>query len=278
VERSRPNRYTLVAMTSLPLQVEAELPPFAVAARRSAMVFGAPVELVLVPGRKARHGRATADRPALARSRAPGIVADEALWRGQGHVLTPNRYPLAERQLLLWPERMQREPDAAFWRLVGDWVTGSGGAALHNNIGAAATIARCHAHLVPQRLPFLDALPERAVPAAAAPIEVPAGITLVAKDVPLCLLGVRGSANARAEALLRLAEARLCAACNIVVQGDTAWMLPRRTETPAPHFPYALGAAELWGRWCYMDEAPFHEATAPALESALVAAGMPPLA
>jgi hypothetical protein len=261
-------------MPSLPLRINAELPPLVVAARREATLFGAPVELVLVPARKARHGRATADRPAFAPSSAPRIVADEALWRGSGHVLTPNRFPLADAQLLLWPDRRQREPDEDFWRLVGDWVTGSAGAALHNSIGAAATIARCHAHLVPHRLPFLGALPERPV---SSPIELPPGIHLVAKDVPFCLLGLRGDAGPRAQALLRLAEARLCAACNIVIQDDTAWVLPRRTETPAPHFPYALGAAELWGRWCYMDEAPFAAATPTALELALVAAGMPPL-
>jgi hypothetical protein len=219
-------------------------------------------------------GRASADRPAFARSLAPRIVADEALWRGGGHVLTPNRYPLADRQLLLWPDRMQREPDEDFWRLVGEWVTGSAGAALHNNVGAAATIARCHAHLVPERLPFLTALPERAV---TAPIELPPGVSVVAKDLPLCLIGLRGDPGPLAQALLRLAEARLSAACNIVMQDDTAWVLPRRTETPAPHFPYALGAAELWGRWCYLDEEPFAAATPTALEQALVAAGMPPL-
>jgi hypothetical protein len=262
-------------MPSLPLRTNAELPSFQVAARREALVFGAPVELVLVPARKARQGRATADRPAFAPSNAPRIVADEALWHGFGHVLTPNRYPLAEAQLLVWPERLQREPDEIFWRMVGDWVTASDGAALHNSIGAAATIARCHAHLVPHRLPFLAALPERPV---ASPIELPPGIDLVAKDVPFCLLGVRGDAGARAQALLRLAEARLCAACNIVMQQDTAWVLPRRLETPAPHFPYALGAAELWGRWCYLDEESFAAATSAALERALVAAGMPPLA
>ena len=259
----------------LPVTVTAELPPFEVAARRTATVFGAPVELVLVPTRKARHGRATAERPALARSPAGRIVAEEALWRGAGHVLTPNRFPLAERQLLLWPERVVREPDREFWQLVGDWVQRSGGAALHNNVGAAATIARCHAHLVPQRLPFLDALPERAF--AGELIDCPAGVELVAKDVPFCLVGVRGPAAARAIALPALAEARLSAAANIVVQGDTAWLLPRRAETPAPHFPYALGAAELWGRWCYMDREPFETATAAELERALIAAGMPPV-
>ena len=29
------------------------------------------------------------------------------------------------------------------------------------------------------------------------------------------------------------------------------------TETPAPHFPQALGSAEVWGRWCHQDREAF---------------------
>ncbi|HEX5052508.1 MAG TPA: hypothetical protein VFZ65_12095, partial [Planctomycetota bacterium] len=119
---------------------------------------------------------------------------------------------------------------------------------------------------------FLDAL--RELDRAADLIDVPPGVELVRKDVPFCLVGVRGGARDRAEALLLLAEARLTAAWNVVVQDRTAWLFPRRVETPAPYFPYALGAAEVWGRWCYVDEAPFASATAADLERALVAAGV----
>ena len=108
-------------------------------------------------------------------------------------------------------------------------------------------------------------------------IELPAGTELIAADVPFCLLGVRGPATARAKALVRLGEARLCPAWNVVVQDGVAWVYPRRLETPAPHFPFALGAAELWGRWCFVDEAPFQAATSHDLEQALVLAGVEPL-
>jgi hypothetical protein len=264
-------------MAVLPTSVDAELPAFEVAGRRELSIHGAPVELVFVPARAKRHGRANAERPALAPSHAARIVADEALWRGDGHVLTPNRFPFAERQLLLWPEHARREPDVRFWRLALDWVEQSGGAALVNGIGAAATIARCHAHLVGHRLPFLDHLSER--PLASPLLATANGVALVQKDVPFCLVGVRGgSIEARAEALLQLAEARLTAAANLVAQGDAVWLLPRRIEVPAPHFPWALGAAELWGRWCYMDETSFRAACAEDLERAFLAAGMPPLA
>ena len=72
-----------------------------------------------------------------------------------------------------------------------------------------------------------------------------------------------------------LAEARLTAAWNVIVTEDAAWIVPRAVETPLPWFPQALGAAELWGRWCYVDEAPFRAARGHDLEQALVQAGMP---
>ena len=270
----RSARYT--AAVPLPIEPHPTLVPFAPTARRTLSVFGASVELVFVPERKARQDRATAERPAFRRSPAARIVGEEAFWRGEGHLLTPNRHPFAAAQRLLWPDAPRREPDAAFWQLCGDWAARSGGSALVNSVGAAATIARCHAHLVPERLPFLDALSER--PFVVDLVDRPAGVALVTKHVPFCLLGVRGGDSiARAETLVRLAEARLTAAHNVVLFGDSAWLLPRRLETPAPDFPYPLGAAELWGRWCYQDEEPFAAATPAMLERALQATAMPQL-
>lgn len=261
---------------SVPLAPHPDLVPFAPAARRTATVFGAPVELVFVPERKQRHGRATASRPAFVRSPAPRIVRDEAIWRGDGLVLTPNRYPFAQAHRILWPEAAVRDPDRAFWRALFDWVARSGGTALVNNVGAAATIGRAHAHLVPESLPFLGALRERAVGADL--VDLPPHTALVAKDVPFGVLGVRGDPDARAAAMVALLEARLTPAWNVIAAGDTAWVVPRGIETPAPHYPYALGACELWGRWCYMDEAPFAAASGADLERALVASGTAPLA
>jgi hypothetical protein len=262
-------------MTPAPTGPDPHLPPFVVVDRRRANVFGAPVELVFVPARQQRGDRATADRPAFRRSRAAAITGDEALWRDDRHVLTPNRYPFAGNQRILWPNTPRRDPDLAMWHALGDWADAARGAALLNSIGAAATIARAHAHLLAERSPFLAALPER--PLRTGLIDVPAGVELLAKDVPFCLLGVRGDPGPRAAALVDLAEARLTAACNVVVQDGTAWLYPRRVETPAPHFPFALGAAEVWGRWCYGERAPFDAATGPELERALVAAGTEPL-
>jgi hypothetical protein len=258
-------------MNRPPIGPDPRLPPFAVEAGRTLSVFGAPVELVFVPARQLRRDRATGDRPPFGRSRAAAIVADEALWRDARHVVTPNRYPFAADQRILWPNAARRDPDLEMWTAIGAWADEAGGTALLNTIGAAATIARAHAHLLPERSPFLAALRDR--PLHSAPIEPPAGSELLAKDVPFCLLGVRGDPGPRAQAIVALAEARLTASWNVVVQDHTAWLFPRRVETPAPHFPFALGAAELWGRWCYGEREPFAAATAADLERALVAAG-----
>jgi len=95
--------------------------------------------------------------------------------------------------------------------------------------------------------------------------------------VPFCLLAVKGPQPARAAALQALQLCRMTAAVNVVAQDEVAWVFPRRTETPAPHFPYALGAAEVWGRWCYAEREPFERATAADLERALALAGCAPL-
>jgi len=259
-----------------PVEGHAALVPFAPAATRSLEVHGAPVSLVHVPDRRNRANRADDERPAMARSRAARIVANEAIWRSDGLALTPNRYPFASGQRLLWMARPAREPDGALWRAALGWVERSGGSALLNNIGAAATIPRAHVHLVDERLPFLDALPER--PLRSDLIDAPDGCELLCKDVPFCVVGVRGEVDAIADALLLLADARLTATWNVVLTRGVAWIVPRRVEVPAPHFPQALGAAEVWGRWCYVDEAPYAAATGQDLEEALRLATMPALA
>jgi hypothetical protein len=264
-----------LSMAIPPVEPHPTLLPFEPAATRTLTVFGGRVELVHIPSRKVRNDRVTSDRPAFRRSPAARIVREEAYWHGDGIVLTPNRYPFAHQQRILWPTVPVRDPDFTLWCAAADWADRSRGTALVNNIGSASTIARAHAHLLPERLPFLGALPERHCDLDL--VDLPATVELVAKDVPFCLLGVRGPAAARAEALLLLAEARLTPAGNVILQDGAAWVFPRRLETPAPYFPAALGAAEVWGRWCYLDEEPFAAATGADLERALVAAGKEPL-
>ena len=102
--------------------------------------------------------------------------------------------------------------------------------------------------------------------------ELPAGVDCLslAPPFPGVAAGVRGPAPERAVVVHRLLEARTTPAFNLVSQDSTTWVFPRSAiETPAPHFSHALGAAELWGRWCFGDEEPFRAATAKDLEAAL---------
>jgi len=251
----------------------AGLVAFAPRAVRELTAFGAPVTLVLAPERARRPGRGDGDRPALHRSRAAGIVDGEAVWREGGLAVTPNLHPFGRHHRLLWMDSPAREPDARLWTEALRWAAACDGSVLLNNIGSAATIARAHAHLLDERLPFLPALAER--PLRSDLIDVPDGCRLVRKDVPFCLVGARGSPAAVAEALVRLAEARLTASWNVIAEPGVAWIVPRTRETPAPWFAQPLGAAELWGRWCHVDEAAFAAATTEHLEQALIAATAP---
>ncbi len=247
------------------------------AAHRTLRPFGATAELVLLPERKERPGRPGAERAPFAPDRVPLILAAELQWRGAGLALTPNRFPFAAQQCILWsdpPTRDHREPLLA---VLFAWNDRQRGTALGNTVGAAASIARAHAHATTERIPFLHELRERALPAAALgwlpPID---GVTYVQKDVPFWLLGVRGPALLRAAAIAALLRLRMTAAINFVDTEGTAWLYPRSAiEAPVPHFPAALGAAEVWGRWCYVDEAPFAAASERDLEAALLAAGCP---
>jgi len=244
---------------------------FRAAARRDLRVFGAEVELVLLPERAARPSRPTPQRPPFGKDPVPRILAAEAQWRGDGLALTGNRYPFAAGQHILWLEQPAREPGEELLAVLFGWNDAHRGTALLNTIGAAASIARAHAHWTAERLPFLGAFGER--PLAADWLPEAGGVAFVQKALPYVLLGVRGAAAARARAVAALLRQRLCTAANVVDADGTAWIYPRSRETPAPHFPAALGAAEVWGRWCYADEAPFRAATAHDLEQALVVAG-----
>ncbi len=259
-------------MSLLPTAADPDLPAFSPAGRRSLTVFGAPVELVCLPDRRKRGNRVTPERPAFGPSPARRIQAEECLWQDDEFVVTPNKYPSAREHRLVWPRTPRREPDARLWSAAAAWCAATGGTALANNVGAAATIAWAHVHLTPERLDFLPQLPERA-PRSPLPT-LPREVEVVVKDVPCALVGLRGNDfDALGQALAELAMGRLVAANNVCIVDGTAWSFPRRTETPAPHFPYALGASEVWGRWCYLEEPPFHAADGAQLEAALTLAG-----
>lgn len=249
------------------------LVPLPAAERRRLTVFGAPAELVCLPHRAARHGRPSASRPAFRASIAERILAEETLWSGGGLAVTANRYPFAAEQRIVWPQHGTREHGFELLAAVFDWVDRLDGTGFVNGIGAAASIAWAHAHVSPERLPFLSALGEQ--PAGGDWLPAVTGVEFVHKNVPFCLLGVRGDAAARARAVVGLGLSRMTATVTMVATGGATWLMPRAAETPVPWFPYALGAAEAWGRWCYVEEEPFAAATAADLERALVAAGVP---
>jgi hypothetical protein len=254
-----------------------ELTPFRPAARRHLHIFGAPAELVWLPERAARSGLPGPTRPAFQPSPADRILATETRWQDADFAVTPNRYPFAADIAMLWARAAVRDTDLMMLRTLLGWHAAAGGALLQNCIGASASIPRAHAHLTTETLPFLDALPESPLVADFLPIATP--VQFVQKRAPFCLLGVRGDAAARTLAVHALQLVRMTAACNLVTQSDTTWLYPRSgAETPAPHFPYALGAAEVWGRWAYVRREDYERASAADLEQALVVAGMPPLA
>ena len=259
-----------MAMECPPIAPHPSLLAYQPAAERTLSVFGQTAQLALIPGRQARSGYVREDRPALQRSPVDRILREETYWQTESLALTANKFPFAKNQRILWMAQPAREPDAIFWHAALAWVRASNGTALLNNVGAAATIARAHAHLIDEQLAFLRGLPER--PLMTDLIDVPNGVTLIAKDVPFCVVGVRGNVAAQAEALMLLGDARLTATWNVILMPDTAWIVPRRQQTPRPFFDQAVGAAEFWGRWCYVEQAAFDRAASRDLEQALLLA------
>jgi hypothetical protein len=258
-----------------PIEPHPSLVPFEPAAKRTLSLFGKSVQLALVPGRKARSGHIQEERPALQRSPADRILNEEAYWRHETLALTPNKFPFAKNQRILWMANPAREPDRTFWLAALHWANQSDGTALLNNIGAAATIPRAHAHLVDEQMPFLSELSER--PLQTDLIDVPEDCELVCKDVPFCMIGVRGGLEGQADTLMRLADARLTATWNVIIMNDAAWIVPRGKQTAAPFFDQAIGSAEIWGRWCYVEEEQFAAATSADLEQALEIATTKPI-
>ena len=249
-------------------------PRFAPSGARGLQLLGRTVEVLWLPERSRRRGVPKPDRPPFHDDAAPTIVAREAVWHGGDLAVTPNRYPFANRQLVLWSTRPIREPDEEMLAAALAFTSATGATALMNSIGAAASIPRAHLHLVDERLPFLPGLPTVAVTADWTGTAA-ARVARVPPPFPTCLLAIRGAPAARARALHRLLLLRTATAFNAVDDGDTAWLMPRSpTELTAPWFPQALGAAELWGRWCFLDEAPFRRADADGLLAALTLAGI----
>ncbi len=237
--------------------------------RRELVVFGATAELYFVPQRKNRAGAPSEQRPAFRPSVADRIIANESLWESGDAVLTPNKFPFGRRHTILWTRQRVRESTVELLRVGFELVGQHGGTLLGNSIGAAASIQRAHVHLVDETRPFLGELQHEPHDLGdVLPADIGVDIVRLA-NVPFVAIGVRGDSPSRARATATLIELRMTATFNFIDDGAMTWVFPRRIETPAPDFPYALGAAELWGRWCYGDREPFDAATSEALETAL---------
>jgi hypothetical protein len=250
--------------------------PFRPAARRAIEFLGRTVELCWLPERRSRRGVPGVDRPPFDADPASRIVREEALWEGSDLAVTPNLFPFASRQILLWSTRSMREPDAAMLESAFEFATAHGATALLNSIGAAASIARAHLHLVDERLWFLPELPTSPVDEPWRDLLENVEVARLAPPFPADVVVLRGAPVARSRALRRLLDLRTCPAFNAVDDGQGTWMMPRSArEITAPWFPQALGAAELWGRWCFLDQAAFDAATSEGLAAALGVGGYP---
>ncbi|PIE24625.1 MAG: hypothetical protein CSA62_01995 [Planctomycetota bacterium] len=236
-------------------------------------MFGRQVELVLIPNRAKRANAPIGQRPPFVSDCGSEIRSGEARWsQGPDLVLTPNLWPFYSRQALLWsPSGFSREPSVELLGAGLSLAQGIDATVLHNTIGAAASIPMGHLHLVDAAPPFLRDL--------SGPVLLSgSGFELVGlpEGLPLHWLGVRAEDPLRrAQIGKMLLDRRTTAAANLVAHGELLWVIPRRSEQPEPHFPYALGAAELGGRWVFQQAESFERACSAALEQALVEACVP---
>lgn len=254
-----------------PFALPAASPAFTPADRRFVELHGGRVELCWVPHRSRRAGRADAARPSFPPCRAARILADESIWASEAWALTPNLHPFADRHLLLWSRSPRREPDAAFLAAGFELADRCEGSLLLNSIGAAASIPWLHAHLVGERIDYLSGQPTAAADVAGPSPGVE--IQRVGSPFPATVLALAGENDALADATADLLRRRTVAAFSLVYAAGRTFVMPRSNETPAPHFPQALGSAELWGRWCFEDEEAFRSASPESLDSALRSAG-----
>lgn len=243
---------------------------FEAAGRRQMPVYGQQVELLYLPGRGRRQGIPGPGIPPFRPSPMARILSEEALWRGQGVTITANPFPFAQRQLLMWAEAPVREVSLEMLEMAITMAERCQGTALLNSTGAAASISRAHLHLIGDQGGFLSKLPSEVVHPDYLPEDPALECRICTAPFPGFVHILRGPIRSRARASHQLLELRSTPAVNLISTGGQTFIVPRSTlEIPSPHFPHALGAAELFGRWCYADEKAFAEATSADLEKAL---------
>ena len=250
------------------------------AGRRTASVFGASVELVCLPDRLKRGSVPNGERPGFLPDRASRILREEEVWRAPGVAMTGNAFPFTDRQVILWATEQRREPSVEMLQAAYAIEDEVAGTTIVNSIGAAGSITRSHIHLLDANNQFFQTLPQSRISPDQVQLDPellgPCELWRLDPPFPMTAVGVRGLPADRALTMYHLVEGRSTASFNLVGSHLTSWLLPRSSvETPAPHFPQALGGAEIWGRWCYSDLDAFERATETDLESALRLAGVP---
>lgn len=269
-------------MNAFPTDPFALVPPanFAPTKRRMLQVGPAEAELLWMPERATRGGVPGTARPAFRPSPVERICREESVWEGSGpsgsrFVLTPNKFPFASRHAVVWHTEPVREADHAMLSLAFTAADDLQVTAVTNAIGAAASIARAHFHLLGETKTWLDGF-------GGEPWEDPSldrrdGVTVERLlGFPGLCLRLRGGAEDRATAVARLLEIRTTTAFNLIGMPGISYLLPRAPiEIPAPWFPQALGAAELWGRWCFHDEDAYENATSDSLMRAFETSALP---
>jgi hypothetical protein len=245
-----------------------------VEARRSLLAFGLPYELVLIPSRADRAHFPGMERPAFVSDKGGRIRQEEALVREDGIVLTPNRFSFYEQQCLIWQaEGFAREAPVALLEAGFRLAEQTQAALLINSIGASASICQAHGHLVRAQSKVLAAFPMKALGAAR-------GLRLLATDPlaghPSLTIQIRGGAPSdRARLVRALLDLRTAASYHVLAQAGAAWVIPRRREIVAEVSPYALGAAEFFGRFVFPERKIFERLDRKAIELALSEASVP---
>ncbi len=243
---------------------------FVAHARRSMLLHGQEVQLLYLPERRQRRGIPGPEKPPFLASPVERILAEEGLWSGRRVTITKNRYPFTGKQLLLWSQAAEREASLELLELGFAMAEDCGGSLLLNSCGAAASISRAHLHLIEDSRCFLGGLASEPVELA----EIDGGPKVecrqLADPFPGYILELIGPHAERAKLAHRLLAIRSSPAVNLISTGGRCWIIPRSTvEIPAPQFPYALGAAELFGLWCFGDHQAYEEARPEDLEAAL---------
>ncbi len=241
--------------------------------RRTLRACGSEIPLLLSPWRAARRPGGGTPPPA-APDVGERVIEKEALWKGNGIVLTPNRYPAWKDHLLLWERRPLREPGPAFLELLLRLCREREDLfAFVNSIGAAATVSRAHAQVV--RLgesPPVAGTPVHTRPSGSEEIAFPPG----EGPWPAFFARLAGDPPAVARTLARLIRLRLCPAFNLAFSRDKAWIFFRRRESVPSGYPLPLGALELSGLFLFEEEASFLAMTPGGIESSLREASFPP--